>query len=57
LISDPDYRNSNSQGMLDLRDSVPTWTSIARLTEAAYEKAGRRLGASSNHHVLQGSRN
>jgi glycosyltransferase involved in cell wall biosynthesis len=57
LISDPDYRNSKSQGMLNLRDSVPTWTSIARLTEAAYEKAGRRLGASSNHHVLQGSRN
>ena len=35
LISDPDYRNSKSQGMLELRNSVPTWSSIARLTEAA----------------------
>ena len=57
LISEPDYRNSKSQGMLDLRDSVPTWNSIARLTEAAYEKAGRRVGASSSQHILQGSRN
>ncbi|MGY4344814.1 glycosyltransferase involved in cell wall biosynthesis [Bradyrhizobium sp. GM7.3] len=55
LISDPDYRNRKSQGMLDLRDSVPTWTSIARLTEAAYAKASRRTGVPAQ--VLQGSGN
>jgi glycosyltransferase involved in cell wall biosynthesis len=57
LISDPDYRSSKSQGMLDLRDSVPSWTAIARLTEAAYAKAGQRAGASDSAHALQGSRN
>ncbi|UWU91314.1 glycosyltransferase [Bradyrhizobium sp. CB1015] len=57
LISDPDYRNAKSQGMLDLRDSVPTWTSIARLTEAAYAKAGRRVGAPASAEVLQRSGN
>lgn len=57
LISDPDYRNSKSQGMLDLRDSVPTWTSIARLTESAYAKAGQRVGADASAQVLEASRN
>ncbi|MCK1740357.1 glycosyltransferase [Bradyrhizobium sp. 139] len=57
LISDPDYRNSKGQGMLDLRDSVPTWTSIARLTEAAYAKAGQRVGADASVQVLEASRN
>jgi glycosyltransferase involved in cell wall biosynthesis len=57
LISNPEYRNAKGQEMLELRDSVPTWTSIARLTEAAYAKAGRRVGASVSAHVLQGSRN
>lgn len=57
LISDPDYRNSKSQGMLDLRDSVPTWTSIARLTESAYAKAGQRVSADASAQVLEGSRN
>ncbi|MDA9499432.1 hypothetical protein XI05_18580 [Bradyrhizobium sp. CCBAU 11357] len=57
LISDPDYRNAKSQGMLDLRDSVPTWTSIARLTEAAYAKAGRRVGAPASAQVLKRSGN
>lgn len=56
LISNPGYRNAKGQGMLELRDSVPTWTSIARLTEAAYAKAAQRVGASASH-VLQGSRN
>lgn len=57
LISDAEYRNSKSQRILDLRDAVPTWTSIARLTETAYEKAGRRVGASASAHLLQSSRN
>ncbi|WP_083514713.1 glycosyltransferase [Bradyrhizobium manausense] len=57
LISDPDYRNAKGQGMLDLRDSVPTWTSIARLTEAAYAKAGRRVDAPASAQVLQRSGN
>ncbi|MCK1423143.1 glycosyltransferase [Bradyrhizobium sp. 180] len=57
LISDPDYRNRKSQGMLELRDSVPTWTSIARLTEAAYAKAGRRVGTPASAQVLQRSGN
>jgi glycosyltransferase involved in cell wall biosynthesis len=57
LISDPDYRLSKSQRILRLRDSVPTWTSIARLTEAAYKKASRRVGIPASDHVLEGSRN
>jgi glycosyltransferase involved in cell wall biosynthesis len=57
LISDPDYRNAKGQGMLDLRDSVPTWTAIARLTEAAYAKAGRRTDAPACAQVPQGSGN
>ncbi|WGD50660.1 glycosyltransferase [Bradyrhizobium sp. CB1650] len=58
LISNQDYRGAKSQRMLDLRDSVPTWTSIARLTEAAYAKAGGRVPASATAgHVLQGLRN
>lgn len=56
LITDPDYRLSKSQRILDLRDSVPTWTSIARLTEAAYEKASQRAGISAGAHVLPSSR-
>lgn len=57
LISDPDYRNSKSRGMLYLRDSVPTWTSIARLTESAYAKAGQRVSADASAQVLEASRN
>jgi glycosyltransferase involved in cell wall biosynthesis len=57
MISDPDYRLSKSQSVLNLRDSVPTWTSIARLTEAAYARASRRVAISTAEHVLQGSRN
>src|SRR5262249_25119259 len=57
LISDPDYRKSKGQGMLDLRDSVPAWASIARLTEVAYAKAGRAVGAPASARVLQGLRN
>jgi glycosyltransferase involved in cell wall biosynthesis len=57
LIGDPAYRNSKARGMLDLRESVPTWTSIARLTEAAYEKASRRADAHASAHVLPDSRN
>ena len=56
LISDPDYRHSKSQRILALRDSVPAWTSIARLTEAAYEKAGQRAGISPGNNALQSSR-
>ncbi|MBR0903916.1 glycosyltransferase family 4 protein [Bradyrhizobium liaoningense] len=57
LIDDPDYRNSKGEAILDLRDSVPTWTSIARLTEVAYAKAGRHAAASASAQVLQDSRN
>ena len=57
LITDPNHRRSKSQKMLNLRDSVPTWTSIARLTEAVYGKAGQRAAISTGDQVLQSSRN
>jgi len=44
LISDAAYREAKGQKILNLRDSVPTWTSIARLTQAAYERTvGHKL--------------
>ncbi|WP_027522718.1 glycosyltransferase [Bradyrhizobium sp. Ec3.3] len=57
LISDPSYRNAKSKAMLDLRNLVPTWTSIARLTEAAYAKAGQRVSAPASADVLEALRN
>jgi glycosyltransferase involved in cell wall biosynthesis len=42
LISDPAIRRSHAARVLKLRNSVPSWTSIARLTELAYKKATQK---------------
>jgi glycosyltransferase involved in cell wall biosynthesis len=41
LISDRSIRQSHAERVLKLRNSVPSWKSIARLTELAYERAIR----------------
>jgi glycosyltransferase involved in cell wall biosynthesis len=41
LISDRRIRQSHAERVLKLRNSVPSWKSIARLTELAYERAIR----------------
>lgn len=38
LIRDPDWRQSEAQKVLELRDSVPSWRSIAGFTEAVYKR-------------------
>lgn len=46
LVDDPVYRRSEGEKISKLRDSVPSWREIARLTEAVYKiSMSRRLQA------------